>query len=52
MLHPELMRVTKSFLKKLPVPQLQALCLDKGIAFDVATTEPTVTLTLTLTLTL
>ena len=51
-LHPELMRVTKSFLKKLPVPQLQALCLDKGIAFDVATTEPTVTLTLTLTLTL
>ena len=51
-LHPELMRVTKSFLKKLPVPELQALCLDKGIAFDVATTEPTVTLTLTLTLTL
>ena len=45
------MRVTKSFLKKLPVPQLQALCLDKGIAFDIAT-EPMVTLTLTLTLTL
>ena len=50
-MHPELMRVTKSFLQKLPVPQLQALCTDKCITFDMAT-DPTVGLTLTLTLTL
>ena len=45
-LHKDLKSVRKATLMKLPVLQLQALCTDKGIAFDM-TAEPQVTLTLT-----